>query len=284
MQDLQRAATINDLNVEAFKNIEYIRPKIIETDNDINLERNIAETNLKQISVSEDVAKGIAQSLINSNELSTFNRYFSVFQKTLKDQKIQSLGQFNNIFTIFKNTIISDISKTGLLPAEDILQNIQNITKTLNIPSALPSDLNKLTESQIDEYFRNAVKIETNNEPFLDQELTIKTANGKKDMQIKIIDTRGYIKIKPVGAKSYDNKAEQNAKIRYIIKVYRPNFKIVTGSSKWQDSNLIEPAEPGVGSGLSLYRKKISGSGLLEGSELGPKASKIKKKKEKSGK
>jgi hypothetical protein len=233
---LQQEAALNALNVKAFKDIErpfFIKP-MEEKAEEINLERNIAETNLKQITTSDEVAKGIVQSLVNNNELSTFNRYFSVFQRALKNQKVQSLGQFSNIFNNFKTNIVTDISKTGLLPAEEIIQNVQNITKTLNIPTAIPSDLNVLTEGQIDEIFRNAVKAETKNEPFLDQVLDIKTADGRKDMKIRILDTRGYIKIKPADSKKgFDKNGEQNAKIRYIIKVYRPNLKITPKLVKW---------------------------------------------------
>jgi hypothetical protein len=235
---LQQEAALNALNVKAFKDIErpfFIKP-IEEKAEEINLERNIAETNLKQITTSDEVAKGIVQSLVNNNELSTFNRYFTVFQRALKDQKVQSLGQFSNIFNNFKTNIVTDIAKTGLLPAEEIIQNVQNITKTLNIPTAIPSDLNVLTEGQIDEIFRNAVKAETKNEPFLDQILDVKAADGKKDIKIKILDTRGYVKIKPANSKKggFDTKEqEQNAKIRYIIKVYRPNLKITPKLVKW---------------------------------------------------
>lgn len=277
---LQQEAALNALNTKAFKDIErpfFIKP-LEEKRDEINLERNIAETNLKQITTNDDIAKAIVQTLVDKNELSTFNRYFTVFQKSLKDQKIQSLGQFNDIFNNFKTNIISDVSKTGLLPAEELIQNVQNITKTLDIPTAIPSDLNVLSEEEIDRIFRNAVKIDTKNEVYNDQVIDGVKSDGSP-MQLKILDTRGYVDIKPATSKKpYNKKDTMNAKIRYIIKVYRPTFKYAKKQINWKGSALdtfkvddftaMTPVEttstftePAEGSGLRLYNKRIFGRG-----------------------
>jgi hypothetical protein len=265
---LQQESALNALNVKAFKDIErpfFIKP-MEERAEEINLERNIAETNLKQITTSDEVAKGIVQSLVNNNELSTFNRYFSVFQRALKDQKLQSLGQFSNIFNNFKTNIVTDISKTGLLPAEEILQSVKEIKSGFDLEKIDITDILNLNTAQLTNLFLETAKKELNRPLKVGDILMIPSpTNYGERKAVKIT------KVSPLSIEKLNKLQLIKTMIRYILdSENKYNRSVYNELRKFKPSTASSPEGSPVGSPVGSPEAEAestgeftSGSGLL---------------------
>jgi hypothetical protein len=273
---LKQQAALNQLNYNNFDNIErtfIVKPGEEQPpEQEVNLDKNIAETNLAQITTSNDVAKIILDSLSQA-DIIALNRNFNVFKAALKDIKIQSLGQFNRLFNSFRTNIVPDLARTGLTDnTAQIAENIELLRKQLNIQNVSIDDLNKLTKKQIDDLFRDAIKTATKSEPYLNQELEILKADLKDMMDVYIFQISPLISLKTMsGDKKFAENGEQNAKIRYILKTFRPTLPIKSNSVKWTGStvetvSVTPPVTPpvsdiAVSSGSGLIHRIMHGSG-----------------------
>jgi len=259
---LRERASINALNLQAFKNIQpkdFIpqRPKEREEEDKernivINLERNIGESNARLITNSEDIAKAIIQSLINNGELSTFNRYFTVFQKALNNQKIQSLGQFNNIFNNFKNNIVTDISKTGLLPSQEVIESVQNIKSGLELEKIDITDILNLNTAQLTNLFLETTEKDLNKPLKVGDVLEFPSSTNYGDIkEFKII------KLAPISIKNISKPQMIKNMIRYIL-----NAQNKYNRSVYNELRKFKPNVEDVGSPVGIPEPMPEGSGL----------------------
>lgn len=239
-QYLRDQASLNALTNKAFKDTtmknNLTKPK--QPQDTLNFERNVAESYLKEI-VPESIIPSILNYLDKTNNFVNFNKYHAVFKRALGTEKITSLGQFTNIFESFIKNVLSDIERTGLFPLEETKRLLQDVsTKTL---PTIVSELLEKDEAYIEKEFIRAFISENGFEPKEGDTIEAK-GSGNDYIKYTLLDVDKPIMTLRTARGAQTGKTLVQTKIRYILKVNNPNYKI-PHSIRWEG--------------------RISGSGLI---------------------
>lgn len=209
------------------RNIEPKRPDVEEITDDLDIQSNLAKTNLKEITNNAPaLVNNIEQYLRNNEYLTDFNKYFVTFKKVIGAKKYRSLDKFNNDWYAF---LSQKLGTTLELPKET-----QIVSETQLPPITTPSDYENLSDKILDAYFRKALLKKYGKIP---DNFKYRTTKGKESEVIDLEDVDGIFRFKARGGfKRGDIVPQNNIKIKFIWYNTPETEKLILGSPKWKGS------------------------------------------------
>lgn len=187
-----------------------IKQDIIVSENE-PLKNQIEITKNNLTTITNDPIPIINYLKSDERKITYFNKYFSVFVKTIPGGKIASFGQFQKMFDDFLTNDLGEKINT-----QTVIDNKKTII--FNSEKDLISNYENMSQEELNSTFRNAY-LEEKGEKIKEGDIIEYPTTEGKLSTVKVTNVNGSV---DVGLRK--NPKNNNRKLRYILKVFYPKI------------------------------------------------------------